>query len=1399
MKNMFNHKWDESWLEKRLVWMLPAGPEVGGANDVIVVKEGLKDKDDKALEANTLQAVGERLQKVMMEKTNLNFPTTLALRNLLKAKVDNIAGKDAKVKGMSNYLVDESIKKAVLTGAEINGGMKVQNGALDKWLADNKVTAVEIKAGPEGGVVFYSKDGLVTTPNFLKKEAEEGAKKVDDKRQEPGELEKVFGETVKLADSSTLKDLTAKLETAVGGKIKAGEMMKTLQAYIEAASPEIKDADPVKLSQLQFKAFMAKLAAKGYENVIVVGGKLVFNGKGGRVDNSNPLDLQTNLGGEKFAPKEIFVHEVLEKKAVKEVREKKEAEAKAAKGKGLKTTLLDATEKEVAGLLGEPKLENIDKRYLSALKGILDYKNGEPINISIPENDKPLPDCQFFRNTDGNYVIVWGKAPNQYWEYAPKDRSPNGGLKEAQANFAKVLNNGTFLETLQTNSVKNKAAFEDWGMVVDAGPKDVGNSTFKYEFDWKTGVGGDPDVSIRVQKHGELVVTVDQGDIGEPRPYIFRAGGFQDMMRNLKALQNYAEAPKEEKQKMKGADEERRFFAQGAKVLQAEVVKLGVDVGKILKTNSNGDGTIAEANMSKGYSMEFDWMQKLEPKQKLTIISNGDGGGYGLRLEPSGQILGIVKAPIKDNFGEAMKLVAGQKEVMTLNEGKGNMTKNVQKLLDGFSDVEGPLELAGGVRVVGVSGEIVYLAMPGCDALPFSFGKMPAEGHTKLGTVEAREQGYLLVKPWELVGKELVKLGVEPVKPVAEVNIRRSATEVRGEPEKVVDHDVKQEASDPIFKDLKGPSADEIKKYLVWKLLAFPLTGEKNDRIQQFQGALWKSMAELAEKPETTEHADILKALNAPDFGKKMAEKMKGDLAFFDKVKDKPLTRAFLKGLVDSLKLLSPAEANMKDDSANFDKAKKAYLDGLNKLVEEMVNKKPGLADDDLRKSVLNSLRMPVQFCRDFKDNEDKKVAHDKWEADVKKPAGAGEVKEVKKPEPVSAELSNAAKEVPDLTEKKLAVDDVMVKDCKMANSFNYPNYQSYRKFVLGKMEVESSVKTGDEKKADYKTKVWEKLAELAGAAASNQIAILKALEGSKLSTSCEAKIKALPEGIQKSLAATPSALANVAGLVDSLDSSALNYKDLKIGDSEIPAAKEAYKSALLAVVKKVMDKPRQKGVLDKAYDILIEQALSDIIKTPGQFMKEYGERLGQKKEYDKFNETKAKIEVYEKAQKDPNKQSYEDFKKAPMMSGIGVEAIKYMELTKGIVKTGKLAPGLANVEPNSTASDVLAFNVAGIGPDGGKVPMTLHFYKQGESLMVNAVSGWNNIASFPSESYGQGLSGGDTIKYAVDYALTMAPSNSMHVPEALQSPDKPVAAPEVPKKTEGPKAPEVAPVAAAK
>lgn len=1453
---MFKKFAKESWLEPRLIWDSPEGPKGPGTSEK--PKEAIDAANEK-LDAKKIDEIAERVKTLSLKEAKIQIgdgkkaPDAIALKQALAKALDpekNPEMKTLNVKNLDVFLMNgllENLGKADTVPSKVGPG---ENAALNKWMTEKGVAQFTIK---EGYWYFFDKKGDPIKDDYklddtdakddAKPEEKVGGAKVEkavlgakvkeaqtrskeetkkketeakaeDARLKPEKLQEASSDKpVPLKEKMMIGDLTKPLELSVtvDGKaaITSAELQKALLIYVNEAGVTGKD------DVEKFANFLKQMMAKGYTDVSIKAGKFVF--EGGGKSTSNPLDLSKIGTDNKKVSREAWAHEKLQTHAE---QQKADVEKKEAAAKAPKETPFDKTEQEVAKLLtGKEKIEekdlaNVDKRYLPALQQILAYTyNGDPVKVAIPFNDAPL-DAQFYRAVNGTYILKWGPG-KQFYEYNPKDKTP-AGLKEAQQHFAKVMNGGEMLRQIQSFNIEAKGNFEAWGMKIDEGPKKLAPGKVQYEFDWDTGaLGDDPDVTIQALPHGGLAVTVEQNSVSldGKKDYSFVAGGFQDMIRILKSLQKYVEAPDSEKAKMKADEQERRFFEQGPAELQKALG--GVDAGKILNVFSlrEGKGKDVLSSLDAGFRLEMDWMQKLVPPQSLTI--DWSVNKYVLKLQPSNQILGNADKPLSQNFSKAMEIVAKQKQVMTLKEGESNLQKDVQTLIDDYNKLgEQPgykgspypkIEMAGGVKVVSMSEGIAYLSRgEGMAPKAFVLGKME---NGKLvpnpkGIEDAVKEGYFLNKPDS--GTEGAKKEAPP-KPV-EVKVTSENKEMN--PDTSVDFKERKDAVKNVTDKLTTHAKTRVEPY-IWSRLVLEKApeGDAAAKTKFYEKEVWKSLAKLAEskqvEPDENEKKEITKKLSLKATLDKFDSANAERFASVPELKNMPRVMMWLKGALTTANFIDYSIA----DPNAFEKELAEYQKKVLEQVAAYVKanpKKPNITQDSYDKASLIALddliKSPKTYLNEKYKQDQAKKEYEKYQEGLP----LAEREAPPKPElKINIEnTGNTNDNIPQLNEKVAAVDDAL------KPLVGTVNYQIYRKCVLGAMaaEVSPATETAQAKKFFIES-AWKKLANLAGESIPAgktfedkdfQTKVIDKLKVKEISTVMTTKLNEVPEkdGVLKNL---PKSQSYIAGLLDSLNS--LDFKAAGVNEAaDIEAAKKAYLADMQSEIKKVLTDSSMKkkpGETSEGYDQRVVQRLANLVKQPGIYMKEYGNYLAEKKKYDQYTDAKGdaakKQKEYEEGKTNPHLMKFSEFKDKTM-AGLGPDAYQMMAKTKGLNLDDVF---LARVEGNSPTSDKMVSFNAKSGTAPNQVPVTINFYRDKGTLMIAVAEGWNNT----STKEHAGATGPDPVKIMVEHVVSQWKWTRLNIPVVEEKKPVPDAvakkegapnAPSAPKVPEPPKKPEL-------
>ena len=301
-----------------------------------------------------------------------------------------------------------------------------------------------------------------------------------------------------------------------------------------------------------------------------------------------------------------------------------------------KPTAYDDVEKAVGKIVSPYQ---VDARYLAAIKAILAYvTKGSPVGVTVTFGDFQLPEAKFSWAANG-CALRWGDVGQ--WCMPGGRRDPT----ETQEYYLYELNNGGILMGLQKMVSMDRERFAQHGQKIVRGPEKREDGGIFYEFDWSSG-GRNPRVVIYPQPHGALrVVLVKWGgevSLDGGNTYEFAAGGFQDMMRTFKRLQDWVDGGEAGRKDASRLQEERfaRFFERSncGSTLQSEIP---AEAGRLLRVISarwmEPDGKRNQGEFDRGYFLEFDWMFKLIPPVRLQVIH--DKGRIAAYLMPRGEKL----------------------------------------------------------------------------------------------------------------------------------------------------------------------------------------------------------------------------------------------------------------------------------------------------------------------------------------------------------------------------------------------------------------------------------------------------------------------------------------------------------------------------------------------------------------------------------------------------------------------------------------------------------------------------------------------------------------------------------------------------------------------------------------
>lgn len=1023
----------------RLVWDAGSAEAPKTAEKL---KDNLEFKENEKWDQKKMDEVADRIKSLNLSGSPLGIKLNMGEKSVnavnFKQSLDEALKSmesTLKVTNLSSYLLDGLMKRLGIGVDNKIGENYAEKRGLTKWLADKKILSFNIV---DGQWVFYSdKEGKIAvtadcvidqpaqdkpvdpkvpkpkvekqsltqfdvTKEVTKAKDNDRTKKEKDVKDAQAEVERLKPENLEKVNSDVPVDLKKDLTLAdfclnmqlfstpenTPIPIQSAEIRAQILKYI-AVDPSLKGDSEEKT----FSNFMTRLDKDGFRQAKIVNGKICFSKDGKIFDDSNPLGASKTVNGaqEKAV---IYAHEKLESRATEKA---KEAKAKADKATEVKPTKYDGVEQETAKLLtGKDKLEKgdldkVDARYLDAMKAILDYKDGRPATeFNLMINDVPLK-CKF-QKVDGKYEIRWGEG-NRYYIYNPK-LNAESPLKDAQKFYAEALNSGRVLRELQLINVKDKANFEKRDLVVDSGPKVGKDGVVKYEFDWATGISKDPDVEIKVGLHGELGVHVDVGGIGlnGEDTYDFKASSFQDMVRTLKTLQKYVEASDEEKDKMRQNESERRFFDKGKEGLQSEAS--GIDCGKILRVMSVG--STVESKMSQGYYLDMDWMQKLEPAQKVQIVNDG---AYNLvTVAPRGLILGRVTREMPGGFRDAMRLVAESKGNMTLKGGPRLMRDKTEALVklynerdkgykpDPYRDAPKPIKsgkctFGAGVEVISYTDGNVMLSRDGMASKSFQLGQKNEKGEITFNAGEfahALKQGYLIVDNPNFADDKA------PKKPGNLKEDKDFSVEKTEKTQEIVDKGLKIKSVDDLLRkhSIVEPSLMRVHNYVKLRMMRVdaPNTTPPTDKNTFYENQAWKYMAQLVKEgnlvknftPEDPLSEDnkkvVVEALKVPKFreafDQQTLELLQG------KFKNMPKLRTYLKAVLDRV-TYNP------QGTEDTDKAMLLYKTKIIALAEGLITNNPidkktqtiQAYDVAIVNLFKNKYKEPEVFVQEYKPN----------------------------------------------------------------------------------------------------------------------------------------------------------------------------------------------------------------------------------------------------------------------------------------------------------------------------------------------------------------------------------------------------------------------------------------------
>jgi hypothetical protein len=1368
----------QGFAPKRLLWVTEGGPkgeDVKPENkEQLEVKEKMKAEDlNKIVERVKTMSFKEKMQ---IDPTGKGAVEASKFRAALNKVIDSEGlEKKVGVKNLSNFLVFGLMERITGKAPDRIGGSMGGND-LTAWLKKNNVASFTIE---DGNWLFFDKAGVPVQAEYKldapvapgktrdkkaeqktekkdkvgvskgvdeakKKDQVDKAKKAQEsaseaERLKPENLEKVKSDKpVPLSGIKDGDDLAAKLEASVtkDGKaaITKAEILTALTAYAKAANT------PGNTDQQIVDNFFNKIKPT-HLFAGIEGGKIGFMEITNPTKlNTNPANLNTIVDG-KPRPTELYVNDSLRQKAEGKVVE---TEKKVKTDAELKPTKYDATEAAVQKLLlGKEKLvegqkmPEVNTKYLAAYEAIVNFKGGEPAEFKLTINDSPL-DCKFYKGVNGQYILTYGKGPDQFAYFTP-DQSSAQPLEDAKVFYAKFLNSGEMFQKIQSNNIKNKANFENLygdkeptkerNQLIDDGPKILADNKVKYEFDWDK--GSDPDVTIEALPHGEFKVTIEKSGIAPDggNVYEFRASGFRDMMRQLKSVQNQVEHPEQ----YSAEDlQMTRFFRQGKDALQASAKggngEASWDAGKIVNVRS-GDSTV-EAKAGQGTFVEFDWMDKLVPPRELQIT--GELGHYEYRVVPGELKLPVTEAPQTGGFLKAMKALSEWRAQETQKGGPEAVKQKVGAIIEKYNqrikEDNNKIEMRTSVVPKAVIGETVYLSLvEGMAPVAFDFGKAGSDPLKVPGIDEAVREGYLLSgKPVES-GKKVDGDKKAPDKPVERVS---AGLDKFKENPAIVDRAEKETALSNILSKVKNAQVREMLKASLLARMQ-DLTCDKTDKkekVKFYQDKATEFYVADSGKTLNQKVADTNKVKPADYMSKSSAE------LFGDKyLPDLPNTRGVLISLAFRISDLAKADGTI--DIAKIDQIKKTYAGALKDATAEImsINKiKKGeikvAYDKRIMELVFKQVKMPEAYLAEYKINEAKKPAYEEYKktAPPEKPA-----------DKVSAELEKEKLPI-DYVDKKSAVEKI---SAKVTDSVTRAKIDAYLKAKL--LDEQTLVNGTMLPKAHYEMRAWEILRDLTGVKGEYfvdgkenknlQKEVLAKINDKKAAGTLFEKVDA--EGMGNgSLKDQPRTKAYLNGLLESFDK-ASGLTDA----SKLKEVKVVYKDGLNDIANVYLTKtpfPTKKGQLKTDYDLGMLKSISWKIKSPADFVKEYQTNASEKEAFKKYNEKQADIKKtaddYEASKKDPNGMSFAEFEKGKM-GGAAPEAWRIFGDSKAIRKENI---NLSRIENNNSNSDPISFNIK-IGPPNELRPFTITISKNGSGRVnVDLAKGWNNRAYMNRETH---------------------------------------------------------------
>ncbi len=1031
------------FLEKRLLWMslLEGGPSTEPvpqqeAQNAQEKKEEIQYKEK--LDAAKIDEIADRVLKLKTAPQPIVKPGEQGPATAPKFKQAlNLALKpfeaELQVKNLDQFLLNGLLENLGKADQKIATMDFRENQDLNIFLRDKKIVSFSIE---EGYWKFFDKAGKAVTADYAldgskdnveqvvlgkkvqeaknrdkaAKEKQAADDKVEAERVKPENLEKVSsnyslllkgnqkmidfiaGLAVSLLTDADSNAIAADQNAKVHYPITNDEIEAALTTYIEGYGKG--DAEK------NFAAFLEDIMKQGFTKCRIQNGRIAFS-KDGQKFTSNPLGLEQ--GGQKVV---LYAHPELRRVRAEEAQKK--AAEKVEAGKPLQTPYDVAEQEAIKIITGKEKPDerdvnnaNIDARYLPAIKSILAYPlNGRPVDVKIPFNDFNPLKCKYYAAADGSYVLSWDNGKG-FSRYMPTVKG-EPGLKEAQRYFVANLNNGWIFKEVQQANVRDKANFEFWGQRVDDGPKDVEGGGVYYELDWK---GGDPDVKVYTERHGVLRVVIDRDNVGPDGVdhYEFRAAGFQDMMRTLKRLQRWAESEGTERDNLRDTERDARFFedsVKGAMSYRSESMQRGA--GKLLAVtsvnNMNPNGSFDSGPFDRGYLVDFDWMQKLDPPARLQIFRNGTGS-FEYYLMPSQQKLGESAAGVspRDAMTNALVLVAEQRQLLTTNGGE----KQREKAFNDVLNATGPAYvLSGGVKVVAVSSSGDYYLSRGEGMTPvrFHFGSESSFNDGEFSRAAA--QGYLVEKQDDVASKrgaeQQAKAPEQPL-PLERLSVTLAPDAPKALPTRVPFSGERRQAVDAVLGELKGksergtPNYERLLQYLMIRLTAVEVPADTPQNLLVkgvFEPQAWKILAELTNVLGDPQSKEVQKLILNQLKGEKALKTIdqKSQISGTPELNKLHITRMYINGLLDAFKedvWQGSAEQISKEARVQVEQAYRTnVLAEVGKIVP--VNPKkpselPVVYDRWVASLLRPRIKLPREFVNEYVANEDKKKVYETY------------------------------------------------------------------------------------------------------------------------------------------------------------------------------------------------------------------------------------------------------------------------------------------------------------------------------------------------------------------------------------------------------------------------------------